>query len=183
MNAVLDCPERFSPAHSSEIEVIILYEDFLSGARAKHFAERLAEGLGSKCPLSQSMWRSDLLDCPSIAMEAASAAADCEYLIVSLRGDRVLSSATRGWIEEQVERAPSRLSCLIALLDSGDGTRRVLDRNRHYLRRVCAANRVEFCAHARMPSAVTTAANSRGSMKGFEVEFSVRRGLPAPLDD
>lgn len=182
MNAVIDSPKRFLLADSSAIKVIIIYEDFLSGARAKHFAERLAKGLGSICPLSESMWRSDLLDCPSTAVEAASAAADCEYLIVSLRGDRALSTALRHWIEAQLDGAAGRLTCVIALLGSEDGTTRIRDGNRHYLRGVCTANRVEFCAHAGMPPAVGAVTDSRAEKEGSGLGFSLRP-LPALLDD
>jgi hypothetical protein len=172
MNAMIDSPQSVRVADSAAIRVTVIYEDFLSGARAKRFAERLAEGLDSLCPLSESMWRSDLLDCPSIALEAATAAEDCEYLIVSLRGDRVLSPATSRWIEAQLNGAAGRLACVIALLGSGDGTSRIMEGNRQYLRGVCAANRVEFCAHAGMASVERTIP-----------DFSVRRCLPAPLDD
>ena len=157
---------------SATINATIIYEDFLSGTRAKHFAERLAGSLGATCPLSDSMWRIDFLDCPPIAMEAGSAAADCEYLIVSLRGDRDLTPATREWIETQLAGAAGRLLCVIALLGSGAGTPRVLDGNRQYLRGVCAANGVEFCAHAWARSA-----------ERAMPDFPVRRYLPAPLDD
>jgi hypothetical protein len=182
MNAVIDSPTRLLLADSSAIKVIIIYEDFLSGARAKHFAEQLAEGLGSTCPLSVSMWRSDILDCPSIAVEAARASADCDYLIVSLRGNRVLTPAARRWIEAKLNDAAGQLTCVIALLGSGAGTSRVLDGNRQYLRDVCAANRVEFCAHARMPSIQSAVTDSRGRKQRNEFDFEARRCLPAPLD-
>lgn len=184
MHAANDSPIRLLLADSSAIKVTVIYEDFLSGARARNFAERLGDGLGSRCPLSESMWRSDLLDSPSIALEAAKAAEDCEYLIISLRGDRVLTSATRGWIEALLNNgAATHPNCVIALLGSGDGTPRILDGNRKFLRDVCAANRVEFCAHAGMPWAGIAGTSFRGKQGRSEIDFSVRRCLPAPLDD
>jgi hypothetical protein len=183
MNAVIDSPARFLLADSSAINVVVIYEDFLSGARAKHFAERLAEGLGSRCPLSESMWRSDLLDCPPIAAEAASSAADCEYLVISLRGDRVLTSATREWLKAQLNGAAGNLTCVIALLGSGEISPRVLDGNRHYLRGLCAENRVEFCAHAGMRWAEKPVPKGDGQKERNALDFPVRRGLPAPLDE
>ncbi len=172
MNAVLASPEYLPPADSTAIHVAIIYEEFLSGARAKHFAEQLAEGLGSTCPLAESMWRSDMLECPSIATLAAGAAADCDYLILSLRGDRVLPPATRGWIEARLDGAAGHLACVIALLGSDDGKSRVLDGNRQYLRAMCAANRVVFFSHAGISPAESAA-----------TDFSMRRGMPAVLDD
>lgn len=184
MNALIDSPTAPLLADSSAIKVTVIYEDFLSGARARNFAERLADGLGSRCPLSESMWRCDLLDSPPIALEAAKAAEVCEYLIVSLRGDRALTSATRGWIEALLNNgAATHPTCVIALLGSGDGTPLILDGNRKFFRDVCAANRVEFCSHAGMPSAGNAGTNFRGKKDGSESDFSVRRCLPAPLDD
>ena len=139
--------ECFPPADSSAIKVAIIYEDFDSGARAKDFAERLAEGLECSCPLSDALWRSELLDCQPIAEQAARHAEDCDYLIVSLRGDRVLSFAARQWIEAQLDGAAARGMWLVALSSLAEGKPRALHANRHYFRGACAANGVPFFSH------------------------------------
>lgn len=146
-----------APQHSArlsepaELKVTIIYEDLASGQRAKHFAESLAERLESACPLSETMWRSDLLDSPLVADLAARAAADCEYLIISLRGDRVLPFAVRQWIEAHLDSVAEHGIWVVGLLGAYGTKRRTLDGNRHYLRCVCAAKGVEFFSLASIP--------------------------------
>ncbi len=102
-------PLECSPlADSSAIKVAIIYEDFATGTRAKHFAERLASRIEPSSPLSQTLWRSDLLESWPIANAATRATADCDYMIVSLRSDTALPVATRDWIEAQLDGAAER---------------------------------------------------------------------------
>jgi hypothetical protein len=148
MKAEVDSPERIPFANVSALKVAIIYEDFASGTRAKHFAERLADGFSCHCPLAESLWRSELLESPEIAADAARAAADCDYLIISLRGDRLLPLATRQWIEAQLDGAASPAAGLIILADSFQGKWRVVEGTRHYLRTLCIAKGVPFFSHA-----------------------------------
>ena len=149
MRAQIDSPERFSAAAPSEIKVIILYEDFTSGTRGKNFAECLAERLGSPCHLSESLWRCALLASPGIAADAARAAADCDYLILSLRGDHDFHHATLRWIEPQLDGAAARGAAVIALVDFGGETRgeeawRAAGGARRHLRSMCAEKGIPF---------------------------------------
>ena len=99
MKIEIDRPACSPRADLAAIKVAILYEDFACGTRARHFAERLAESAGAIAPPSETLWRLDLLRSPLVASEAAESAADCDYLIVSLRGDHDLPAAARQWIE------------------------------------------------------------------------------------
>jgi hypothetical protein len=182
MNALIDYPASGPVADASAIQFTIIYDEFLSGARAKQFAERLAEQIGCTCRLSESLWRSDLFDRPTIAGAAACATAECDYLIVSLRGDHVLPPAARRWIEAVLDGAAGHLACVIALLGCDDGKPSVGDGSRDYLRAVCAANHVEFFSHSGMPSAQGEVTDFR-EMPVSAVDFSVRPRMPAPLDE
>jgi hypothetical protein len=138
-----DPPEN-PPPGLSPLNVAIIYEDFTSGARAKHFAESLAASLGCTCGLSESLWRTGLLTSPEIAAEAAQAAAASEYLIVSLAGTSELALETRSWLEAHLASAASSETCVIALLGSEPVKPRALEGNRRYLKDVCAAKSVPF---------------------------------------
>lgn len=144
----IESPECSPVADSSAIKVAIIYEDFASGLRAKNFAERLAEQLGCACRLADSFWRSDLLECPPIAAEAARVAADCDYLIVSLRGDRVLPLTARRWIEMQLDGAAGGGAALVVLPDADQGKWQVVEATRDHFRTVCARKGVAFYSHA-----------------------------------
>ena len=142
---LLECrPASDSP----EIKVTIIYEDFASGLRAKNFAERLAEQLGCTCHLHESFWRCDLLGCHPIAAEAARASADCDYLIVALRGDRIVPLTVRQWIETQLGSSDGREMALIVLPDSEQGKQQTVEATRQHFRTVCAVKGVPFYSHA-----------------------------------
>ena len=148
MEAEIAHPESFPIADSSALKFSIIYEDFASGTRARHFAERLAAGLECHCRLSDSLWRCDLLEDPLVAAQAARDAEDCDFLIVSQRGDRVLAAATREWIEARLAGAAHRGMGLVALSASDQGQPRIMDANRGYFRTVCSATGVPFFSHA-----------------------------------
>lgn len=129
----------------STIKVVIIYEDFVAGARAKDFAERLAQALSCAADPALSIWRSELLDCAPIGGQAAREVADCDYLIVSLRGDHAFSYGTRHWIEMQLGGVSARGTSLILLAGanlSSDG--RAHQYARYFFRSVCAENGAPF---------------------------------------
>jgi hypothetical protein len=143
-----ESPQLFPGVNPYPVKFSIVYEDFASGTRARHFAERLAKALGCTCLLTEALWRSELLDCPEIAEQAARTCADSDYLIISLRGDRDLPLATREWIEAQLDGAGGARTGLILLSDERNTQRRVLDGTRHHLRALCNAREMAFFSHA-----------------------------------
>jgi len=131
-------------AESSTIRVSIVYDDFSSGARAKRFADSLADHLGSHGSLCETLWRCDLLENPWFAEQAADESTGGDYIIISLRGDRVLPFGVRQWIEGQLEAAAEHGTWVIGLLGCHQGKHRIVDCNRHFLRCACAARGVHF---------------------------------------
>ncbi len=144
-------PESFPGVDSTALKIVVIYEDVASGKRAKHFAEELAQRLGSTSPLDESLWRCDLLEYPEIATEAARAVADADYLIVALHRDRVLPLAAREWIESQLETAAREDTGLsVVLLNFGGDICGWHARGdaRPYLRALCAEKGLPFFCHA-----------------------------------
>jgi hypothetical protein len=68
--------------------VVIMYEDFGTGTRAKKGLDYVAAELGNDLEFRNSMWRLDVLQEPKVSILAASALAEADLLIISLRGDR-----------------------------------------------------------------------------------------------
>lgn len=174
-------PNNDSPIEeAAALKVVIIYEDFDTALRAKKFTEDLEAKLGCACRWADSIWRSELLESPEIADEAALDASDCDYLIVSLRGDHVLPFAARQWIESQLDGAAERNAGLIVLSDSNLGKWRVVEGTRHYFRGVCAERGVAFFSHGVNPhqaSDVTSlTTTSRWMAPGYPI------GLPQPAD-
>ena len=160
MNATpADSSERLPSAASSALKVTVLYEDFASGTRAKHFSENLAERLGSSCPLAESLWRCDLLEYPPIAADVARSAANSAYLIIALQWGRALPLAARAWLENQLELAARCSTSLVVLLLHPGGQIRSRERFRapgdvhHHLRSLCEEQGVLFfCSAEARPS-------------------------------
>lgn len=154
MKTEFPSPTCFPATDGSALKIAVIYEDFASGKRAKHFAESLAQRLGSASPPAESLWRSDLLEYPPIAAEAARAAADCDYLILALHAVRALPLAVRIWVENHIEHAARRNGGSIVLLlitgerEDSQGERwRASLGVRHQLRALCAEKDFPFFCH------------------------------------
>ncbi len=148
-----------SAADSSALKVTVLYEDFATGTRAKHFSENLAERLDSSCPLADALWRCDLLEYPPIAAEVARSAAASDYLIIALQWGRALPLAACAWLESQLALAARcRTALVVLLLHPGGEIRsgerwRTLGDVRHHLRALCEEQGVLFfCSAEAQPS-------------------------------
>lgn len=152
-----ETPER---AAKTAIKLIIIHEDFSSGERAKQFARQFAESMGCSCDLSDTIWRSDSFDDAEIAIAAICAAADADYVIVSLLGERVLPIAARNWIETWLEGSRQIAAGLIVLTEDGRCRCRVVEGTCRYLRGACSVNGVGFFT-------CFTANSSDGSVEDF----------------
>lgn len=179
MKDSIESDEHPHVANASAIRVTIISDDFASGLRAKNFAERLADQLGCHCQFSDSFWRSDLLDCWQIANTATLAAADCDYLIVSLRGDRVLPFFARHWIEAQLDSIAARDAALIVLPDSNQGNRQIVEATRHHFRSLCFRKGVAFFSHAMTAPAVEPAAGVLLHDRAPDAALSEHRWTPS----
>lgn len=127
----------------------LIYDDFPTGCRGKHFAFCLSAAMGSKAGPSLALWRKELLDFPELANHAGRDAADSEFVVFSFRGDHTLSSAFRLWLEAWLPSAADSALAMVALFDPIRGRYSHTESTRQYLRHVGAAHRIAFfCHHA-----------------------------------
>jgi hypothetical protein len=138
-------------ADGSTTGITIIYEDLATGLTAKRFSDLLWQSLGVTQQVTPACWRSELIRLPAIAAEMARDAVASEFVILSLRGDTVLSPAAKRWNQDWMKAAGGR-SSLIALFDPGRSTG-AAEEIRAYLRRASADAGVPFFAHYRVPSA------------------------------
>jgi hypothetical protein len=96
--------------------VVIMYEDFGTGTRAKKGLDYVAAELGNDLEFRNSMWRLDVLQEP-VNILAVSALAEADLLIISLRGDRQLSAKIRALIDERLAQTASHNCALVALFE------------------------------------------------------------------
>src|SRR5258708_34978356 len=102
---------------STPFNVVIMYEDFGTGKQAKKGLDYVAEELGNDLEFRNSMWRLDVLEEPKVNVLVASALAEADLLIISLRGDGQLSAEIRALIDERLAQTANHNCALVALLE------------------------------------------------------------------
>jgi hypothetical protein len=99
---------------STPFNVVIMYEDFGTGKRAKKGLDYVAEELGKDLEFRHSMWRLDILQDPKLNALAAPSLAEAGLLIVSLRCERQLPERVRALIDERLAQIVNPECALVA---------------------------------------------------------------------
>src|SRR3984885_15564638 len=100
-----------------KFNITIIYEDGAAGKRAKHFYDRVIRELVDECDFSLELWSFQVLAVPQIGNWAAEAAAQADFVIISMHRKAQLSTQTRDWIERWSGLITDSKSALVALLD------------------------------------------------------------------
>ena len=98
-------------------EALIAYEDFAADLGARRFLDHVVQQIGAGLDLSVTFWRLDLLNEPAIYAQAVRKAAAADVVLLSLRGDRALSSAAKEWLAAWLVRRGEQGIGLCVLLD------------------------------------------------------------------
>ena len=111
-------PEMLSRrSHPTRFNVVIMYEDFGTGKRAKKGLDYVAEELGDDMEFRHSMWRLDVLREPARSVKAAPALAEADLLIISLCCDSRLPAEIRLLIDERLAQTANHDCALLALFE------------------------------------------------------------------
>ena len=112
-------PEMLSRrSQPTRFNVVIMYEDFGTGRRAKKGLDYVAEELGNDLEFRHSMWRLDILQKPKLNAMLPPALAEADLLLISLREDRQLPAKISALIDERLTQTPNHDCALIALFES-----------------------------------------------------------------
>jgi hypothetical protein len=104
--------------------VLIMYEDFGTGKRAKEGIDYVVEELGNEFDFRHSMWRLDILQDPKLNILADPALAEADLLIISLRGEAQIPAKIRVLIDTWLAERTNRDGALVALFEAkGSATR------------------------------------------------------------
>jgi len=101
---------------STPFNVVIMYEDFATGKRAKKGLDFVTEELGHDLEFRHSMWRLDILQDAKLNVLAA-ALTEADLLIISLRGEGQLPSKIRALIDERLVQTVNHQCALVALFE------------------------------------------------------------------
>ena len=130
-----------------EFNVAIIYEDGAAGKRAKHFYDRVIRELVDECDFSLELWNFQLLAIPEIGNSAAKAAAQADFVILSMHRKAQLSTQTRDWIERWSGLITDNKSALVALLGQPGIRRGTIASTLGYLRKVADRKGISFYTH------------------------------------
>jgi hypothetical protein len=101
--------------------VVIIYEDFGTGKRAKKGLDHVTEELGDDLEFRYTMWRFDVLQDPKLNVLAIPALAEADLLIISLRGEGQLPAKIRVLISEWLGNK-SNSDCALVVVFEGTAT-------------------------------------------------------------
>jgi hypothetical protein len=96
------------------LNVLVVYDNLVSGIKAKDLCDRLAQHFKTSCPLRLSFWSLFALRLPTLAGAAAEEAAQTDLLIVAVDGDAALSPPVKSWISRSTRGLRSHAGALVA---------------------------------------------------------------------
>src|SRR6266478_2239395 len=126
------------------LNVVIAYEDFVTGKHAKGTYDFLVEHLGHEFQFMNQMWKFDVLSIPKLREMAAKDAAMADIIIISSHG-RELSQEVKSWIETWLAEK-GNLMALVALFTGSTCDPSATVAVRDYLEGVARRGRLEFFA-------------------------------------
>ncbi len=132
-------------ANKTCFKVVIAYEDYPTGARAKTTYDYLLRAFGRDCEFDHTMWRFDALRIPELRQIAANEAAQADMIILGVWSRSLLPVEVKTWTEQWLQQKSSRLSTLTVLIENHPGgcaktAASILD----YLRDVSQRGQMDF---------------------------------------
>lgn len=153
MNTTLSVLPGCDQTEADGAQIFVLYDDRAAGLRAKEFADRLVGACAGVRRAPDFLWRTELLDFPPIAEEAARQAAESNFILVSFaRGSR-MTLAIRRWLDQILANGAARGTVLIALFDPSEADWHALEASRHCCRSLASGNGVPFFSCVSLPPA------------------------------
>ena len=126
-------------------KIVVAYEDFLSGIRARDMSEKLAHRLKTEFAINSDLWKFDLLMGRLLREQAADAASEADMIIISAGAGTELPAHVKGWVERWSMQKRNRLSVLIALLhQEEEPPENQIPPLCHYLRQVAEKAGMDF---------------------------------------
>ena len=103
---------------SANLNVLLLYEDFGCGLRARRGFEQTVRQLDLLADFNISLWRFDLLWNPGIRDQALHEATLAELIFVSAHGQTELPAQVHLWLESWLIQKPAEPGALVLSLDA-----------------------------------------------------------------
>jgi len=138
---------QFSPGKFGDFGVVMVYEDFLAGKRAKATFDRLNQQLGGQDSMKCDMWKFDVLGIPKLNKLAAKDAIKASMVIIAAHEGTELPGPVKRWVGDWLLEKDVRPKALLAILDFDPQPGRSDTPISSYLRRVAQVGQLEFFCH------------------------------------
>jgi len=119
MRTIATLPEvdRIGSTAPPIFEVLLAYQDFHSGIRAKEFFDRLVRNHGSLYRFLCHLWKFEVLAAPEFDGQAIAEALNADMIVIAPCAQAELPASVKRWIERW-RHEPRSPGALVALLDS-----------------------------------------------------------------
>jgi len=114
--ASLTRASHIKPKSAPSFEVLLAYQDFSSGIRAKEFFDRLVRDHGRLFRFLCHLWKFDVLLAPELGDQAVAEAADADMIVIATHAQTELPPAVKDWVELWLRQTRTP-GALVALLD------------------------------------------------------------------
>ena len=182
--------ERISsspPFPSSDLEVspsfniVIAYEDFVTGKRAKKTYDYLVANLGHDCEFCNQMWKFEVLGISKLREMAAKDAVMADVIIISAHGDTDLPAEVKAWIESWLAQKTNAIA-LVAQFDSPHENPLLRAAACNYLDNVARRADMEFFAEPEGLAARSTEEHLFGLKRSVHIDAPAMATLSAKME-
>jgi len=133
---------------TGRLDVLLAYEDFSTGLRARQSFEKVARQLELNAAFKVNLWRFDLLREPGLLERATTEAANADIVFLSAHGRGELPGMAKLWLEHWFERRGAEPCALVVLLDMLAGDTAAVNQVWETLRAAAVAAGVDVFLHA-----------------------------------
>lgn len=125
------------------LDVLLVYEDFGTGLRARRAFEQVARQLELEADFNVDLWKLDLLHEPALLELVANEAAKAHIVFLSAHGQGELPGTANLWLQQWLERRGGEPCALVVLLDRPAGDTAAANQTLEALRATALAAGVE----------------------------------------
>jgi hypothetical protein len=186
-NYLHDGSEKLTSSAQPVLEVLILYEDFGTGLRAKCSLDLLLSQCRMETGFRTKIWKVDLLSEPLLREQAAIEAAGSDVILLSVHGRGNLPVAMLDWLSRLLHYKEDRPYAIGLMLDPEAETPAAHNAIRTHLQQVAAAAGVDFfCDFRAAPVPMLESFRERIQQRAYHssnVLDQILRTTPRPTGD
>lgn len=126
------------------VRILIVYEDMVTGQKARLVAEQLVGSLGPGYRCEPSLWKFEVLKVPDISAMAAYEARQADLIVFAAREGKELEEEVKQWIQGWLPYKERGDSCIVALLLKGPNPTASASPLYSYLRKIAEKRGLDF---------------------------------------